>query len=434
VVSVSEPPREPPIYRPFALLAFATTVLGGTPIGLWMLSWLYLGVSAVPIEWVLLHANLQILGFFATLIPGVAQHLIARFTGRPVTRHPMSRWLLALLGSALALRGTGTVAGLPLLVLAAALLQGAAFALFASWVWRALDPPPLGLLRRHLTLSTGWFALACLLEAGLRAQALVQGVAVPSMGGMRAVHLMALFGGVIGWVLGVLLRAGPMFIPSWSVPPRAARLMTWLLALGVVIGAAGEAGDWSPTVGIGLARLGELIALGTVAAVFLMGGAWRSQARRALPMLARSGEETRIFRLAVASAGLAAVGAVLTAVAAWAGRPAHLLTDVVRHLVSVGFLASVVVAMTYRLIPVLELTALPWPRLRVVAFWALAAGVVLRTAEVLVGGGVTWVAPLVPLGGLLVWLALASVAATLAGAVARAVRQPSAHAGGAPAR
>ena len=82
----------------------------------------------------------------------------------------------------------------------------------------------------------------------------------------------------------------------------------------------------------------------------------------------------------------------------------------------------------------LELTALPWPRLRVVAFWALAAGVVLRTAEVLGGGGVTWVAPLVPLGGLLVWLALASVAATLVGAVARAVREASAHAGGAPAR
>src|SRR3989337_7683 len=64
-----------------------------------------------------------------------------------------------------------------------------------------------------------------------------------------------------------------------------------------------------------------------------------------------------------------------------------------------------------------------------------ARGTPEQKAEfLLVGGGVTWVAPLVPLGGLRVWLALASVAATLVGAVARAVRQPSAHAGGAPAR
>lgn len=422
------PLREPPIYRPFALLAFATTLLGGTPIGVWMLAWLYLGAPAVSVEWILLHANLQLLGFFATLIPGVAQHLIARFTGRPVSRHPMSRWVLGLLAVALALRLGGTASGLPALVLAASLCQTAAFLVFGVWVWRSLDPPPLVLLRRQLTLSTAWFALACLMEAGLRAQALVQGVPVPPMSAMRAVHLMALFGGVIGWVLGVLLRAGPMFFPSWSVPPGAARLMPALLALGVVIAAAGEAGDWPGAVGPGLARLGDGIALWTVGAVFVMAGAWRRRARKALPMVARSAEEGRIFRLGAASAGAAGVAAVLTTAAAWAGQPAYLVTDAVRHLVTVGFLVSVVVAMSFRLIPVLELTALPWPGLRIVAFWALLGGIVLRTAEVLVSAGLGAVAPLVPLAGLLVWIALVSVAVNLVGALTAAVRQGRARA------
>lgn len=67
-----------------------------------------------------------------------------------------------------------------------------------------------------------------------------------------------------------------------------------------------------------------------------------------------------------------------------------------------------------RLIPVLELVALPWPGLRRVAFWALLGGVVLRTAEL----GAAYDAPaLVPLSGVLVWIALACVAANLAGAL-----------------
>jgi putative endonuclease len=74
----------PHAYRPFALLAFAVALVGGLPLGLWLLGWLYLGARAVPPGWLLLHAHLQIFGFFGTLIMGVAQHLLPRFTGRPV--------------------------------------------------------------------------------------------------------------------------------------------------------------------------------------------------------------------------------------------------------------------------------------------------------------------------------------------------------------
>ncbi|MBI4639020.1 MAG: hypothetical protein HY727_22000, partial [Candidatus Rokubacteria bacterium] len=336
-----------------------------------------------------------------------ASTVLCPAAGRP------SLALAGLLAAALVLRVAGTWSRSPDAVLVASLLHAAAFALFALWVWRSLDPPELAPLRRHLTLATGWLALACLVEVALRWRALGLPLPVPDLGGMRAVHAMGIFGGVAGWVVGVLLRAGPMFIAGWSVPSGIARAAPWLLALGAATAAVGEASRESA-----VARLGEFVALGGVGAIMLAGGAL-GRARRVLPMTARSPEEARIFRLAAVSAGVAVPGGALAALLAWAGVPIHLLTDALRHLVTVGFLASVVVAMAFRLIPVLEGAALPWPALRHVAFWALLASVLGRSAEVLVGVGGRGIAPLVPLSGLLAWIALACVAANLAGAIAR---------------
>jgi hypothetical protein len=55
-----------------------------------------------------------------------------------------------------------------------------------------------------------------------------------------------------------------------------------------------------------------------------------------------------------------------------------------------------------------------------VALWSLAAGIVLRTAEVLVGLGWLALAPWIPLSGLLVWVAVACVEANLVAAIAAA--------------
>jgi hypothetical protein len=378
-----------------------------------MLAWLYAGAPAVGAEWRLLHANLQIVGFFGTLIIGVAHHLFARFTGRVTARSALTRPEWALLSAALALRVAGTWGGLTAAVLAGSVLQALAFMLFAAWVWRALDPGPLAALRRHLTASTGWIAAACLVEAILRWRAFRAGLSMPAPDSMRAVHSVALLGGVIGWVTGVLLRAGPMFVPRWKTPPALAHALPWLLGLSAAVAATGEwNGDGS------LARLGELGALGSVAAVLVVGGVLRP-AGGLLPMVARSAEEARIFRLAVASLGAAVLGAVSGVALAWGGVPAPLLRDAVRHLVAIGFLTAVVIAMTFRLIPVLEGRALPWPRLRAVAFWALAAGVVLRTAETLLGLGWVWLAPAVALSGVLVWAAVLCAGGNLLGAVIR---------------
>lgn len=113
---------------------------------------------------------------------------------------------------------TGWRAPLP----AAALLQAAAFGLFGGWIWRTIAAPRLALTRRHLRLPTGWLAAALLAEAALRWLAVE-----PDPHGMRAVHLMGTLGGVTGWIVGVALRAAPMFVPGWSVPERVALAAPW---------------------------------------------------------------------------------------------------------------------------------------------------------------------------------------------------------------
>lgn len=415
----AEPRAAPPVYRPFALLAFGTTLLAGTPLGVWLLAWLYLDAPAPPAEWLPLHAHLQTVGFFGTLIVGIAPHLLARFAGRAVV--PPPGWLAPALAAALLLRLAGAWSRTPEATVLAALVQAVAFAVFGARVWRALDPPPLASLRRQLGLATAWLALACLGEAAARGAALAAGHALPDPGALRALHAMAIFGGVIGWILGVLLRAGPMFVPDWRVSPRVARTAPWLLALGIALVAAGETGLAGRAAGGTVALAGQAVALAAVLLVAARGGAWRT-APRALPMLTRSPEEARVFRLALASAALALLGSAVGAALAPHGALRHLLDDALRHLLTVGFLAGVVVAMAFRLIPVLEGTALPWPRLRAVAFWSLLAAVVTRSAEVLVDLGLREIAVLVPLSGLLAWLALACVGANLLGVLGQSGR------------
>lgn len=404
---------EPAAYRPFALLAFGTAVLAGTPIGLWQLAALHAGAPPVPRHWVLAHASLQIAGFFGTLIVGVAQHLLPRFTGRPVTAPALFRWLWVALALGIALRIAGAAVPWPAAAPAGAVLQAAAFAGFAGWVWRMLAPPPLRLLRWHLTIGATWFALACALEAAARVAGIAGGAGAPDPRIVRAAHAMALLGGVLGWVTGVLLRAGPMFVAGWQVPAPLARVMPWALGVAAALTATGEALAPRFPGGVVAARAGETLALGMLAAVVLAAGALRRAGGRALPMLSRSPAEASIFRLAVACALAATAGAAAATLLSARGLAWPLLEDAVRHLLTVGVLASVAVAMAFRLVPVIESRPLPWPGARLFALWMLAGAAALRTAQVAVGAG--WETPrlLVAASGILAWAALAAVFGTL---------------------
>jgi hypothetical protein len=65
---------------------------------------------------------------------------------------------------------------------------------------------------------------------------------------------------------------------------------------------------------------------------------------------------------------------------------------------------------------VIEGSPVPWPRLRDV-FWMLVGSVLIRTAEILADYGLEAVLPLVPLSGVLAWIALACLGAGILGAM-----------------
>jgi hypothetical protein len=378
-----------------------------------MLTRLYWGGGQVPPPWLLLHAHLQIFGLFGVLIVGVAHDLVPRFVGHAVPHRAPA--LFGLLAGGLLARTAGTAVEWPAAVAGATLLEVAAFARFAVWLWRALAAPPLALTRRHLVAAAAWLAVALAVEAALRGLALAAGEDTPDPRGMRGVYAMALLGGVGGFMLGVLLRAAPMFVAGWQVPPGLARVAPWTLSLGLVLAVAGEAGGGASRA-VALARLGEAAAIGPLAATALAGGALgRPGAARSL--LARGGPELWLFRLAVVSATVAALGSLVAVALAWRGIPLGLLADALRHLVTVGLLTSIVVAMAFRLVAAFEGAPAPWPRLRALAFYAVLAGVALRSAEVLADwvwdGVLSWL----PLSGALVWLALAAVLASQLGAI-----------------
>jgi hypothetical protein len=374
-----------------------------------MLTRYYWGGGQVPPPWLLLHAHLQIFGLFGVLIVGVAHDLVPRFAGRAVAHAAPA--LFGLLAGGLLARAAGTAVGSPATVAGATLLEALAFALFAVWLGRALAAPPLALTRRHLVAAAGWLAAALVVEAALRGVALATGDGTPDPRGMRGVYAMALLGGVGGFMLGVLLRAAPMFVAGWRVPPGLARVAPWTLGLGLVLAVAGEARGGAAGA-VALARLGEAAAIGTIATVALAGGALgRPGAPRSL--LARGGPELWLFRLAIGSATAAALGSLVAMAIAWRGIPLGLLADALRHLVTVGFLTSIVVAMAFRLVAAFEGVPVRWPRLRALAFAALVVAVGLRSSEVLADHVWAGILPWLPLSGLLVWLALAAVFVTL---------------------
>jgi hypothetical protein len=224
------------------------------------------------------------------------------------------------------------VATMPWLLVVAALVQALAFGLFALWVWRALTRAALG-------AASAWLGIALVLEVVARGVAVLgpEPLAGPDSGPMRAVHAMAIDGGVVGWIVGVLLRAGPMLVPRWRVTDRLARLVPWSLGVAVAVIAVGAGGRWPGHLGVMLERAGESLALGTVVAVAVVGGAVR-RAPGALPMAGRGGPETRFFRLAVVSAALSSAGSAAAAILAWRGVPLSLLA--LRHLVTVGVLTA----------------------------------------------------------------------------------------------
>ena len=131
------------------------------------LAWLAAGVSlgtamAVHPAWAVYrtaHLHMNLLGFVAMMIFGVAYHVIPRFTGHPLHNRRLAavQWWLANVGLALFVLGLvllpNTMYSTPARVIVGAggLLSGTAAYLFVYNIWRTINGPP----RRRPVPATG---------------------------------------------------------------------------------------------------------------------------------------------------------------------------------------------------------------------------------------------------------------------------------------
>lgn len=397
------------MYRPFALLALAVTLGVATPIGALTLYRLLAAPGPFPAVWLRLHAHLQVFGFAGVLIMGVAHHLIPRFAHRPVHRPVAAAWTFGLILAGLVARLAAAIFGGMVgdaLWIVSGIAESLAFAIFAVWVTggvRAAEPR----FPSDWLMATGawWFPVALVGETLATVRAAAAGADPAVAPPVPGLYAMGLYGGVFGWVLGVAMRAVPMFITG----RRAGRLGVPALVgvnggvlLAVLAGMAPSTSP-APQILLGLADLGVVAGL---LAAGLAVGAWRPEPRGVIALY-RDRIEARFFRFAFACAGLGAVGMLVGSLSRLAGSPAPgLLTDATLHLLTVGFMVGMICAMGFRFVPVIEGVRLAVPGARLVAFWCLALAVLLRTAEV---GGVTFHRGFLraaAFSGFLGWLAL----------------------------
>jgi hypothetical protein len=388
----------------YALLAFGAVVCLGVPVGLRALGAHYAGTGGVGLPWLLFHGHVQIIGFLGTLVVGLAPHLLARVTGRPAPTAG-ARAGVALLGVALALRAAGVVTFRAPLPLVAATLEATVFVLLVIRVWRALSAPSLAPLRRHLVTAGAWLVVALVSEVVLRVRGLLHGTDRPTAGDLHELHLLALFGGIVGWVLAVLVRGGPALALGAPPPGLFAAATPWLVGAGALLAAGGEIGH-----GL-LARVGDVIVLGTATAVVVAAGVFRRG--RPHPRRGASGDDTTLVKLAIVSLLLATAGALVNLLLVAAGRAFHPLTDAVLHLLTVGALSSAAIATIVRVTPTLEGRSFPLRPVPRIAALALAGALLLRTAQVMSPFGGRPFGLVITASGLLAWIAFASVTASL---------------------
>jgi hypothetical protein len=401
------PPQalEAPLYRPFALLALVVTLGVATPIGTFALFRLYAPAGHVPAIWLPIHAHLQLFGFTGVLIMGVSQHLLLRFSHAPIRRPRCMRWILGLAALGLVAPLAAALSPNTPLWAASGMAEFLAYVLFAVWVTACVRATRPRFASDWLMVTGAWWFAAATgaeLAAILRAAAIGADPATAVSG--PGSYTMSLYGGVFGWVLGVAMRVAPMFLAGRNVT-RIGGASLFSLNGAVILGLLAEAWPAASRPAQLLRAFADLGVAAALIAAALAVGAWRHEPRHTLALhLDRT--EAWFFRLAFASAGLGAAGLILGAILAMAGSPRGLLVDATRHLLTVGFAIGMICAMGFRFLPVIEGVALPLPWLRLVCFWALATGTILRTMEV--GADYLHEAFLRPaaVSGFLAWLAL----------------------------
>ncbi len=403
------------LWRRFVWAALISTLTLGATFGAYNLLVIHLALGTLPPEHNWAHASSQLFGFVLLFLMGVAYHALPRFLGTPIFSLPAARasFLLALAGLLARVYGQfgaflpGTA---PCLAAGSALLL-AAIAVFAAVLaatWRAsrakLEP-------FHAFLAAGlagWLAAAGLLVAeGVAAlSAKSSSAAAPFH---EALYACALFGGILPFIEGMLLRAGPVFLGLREPSRRAAYMTLALGAAGAALTAAGAL-RLDRTLDAGL-----LLLAAATAAFLAVTRAFTSQPQEAGD---RDRALARILRQAFFWLAVFALLATGYAVAELSGlTPSNLIFDGLRHAFALGFVTLAIFGMAGRILPVFAGVPLRRPALLSSGAVLVSLGLALRELEVVAALGAPSLLSISAFSGLVaatgVTLAATSILATL---------------------
>lgn len=318
------------------------------------------------------HARLQTFGFLGLVVAGMSLRLFPRLA----RRGPVSRGLTVAIYVAMVVGVGADVAGL---AAGAWLLALGLGAVAATLGWRLLPPPrPLPGWWPPAAVAVGWWAATAVLTA---------------LGDGGAAERVLVLGASVSTVVAVQGRMVPVFFGRRRPGPVAILPGLALYTVGVA------AGVFAP-----LAMIAAALGL---AWLVLLTGAIRGRAARLTASASGAGEGILLANR------IALLAALLMALSAPLGEG---YADAALHVLALGTLSVLIVAMARLLAPVLAIErAIPGPaRLAGAPPLLLGAAALLRGAASLIPGS-GWL--LLPLAGMAAWAGLAVFAAALVRAV-----------------
>ncbi len=387
------------IFVPFFVASLTLTLTWGATLGMINLARLTAdwGLGTLPRPSVWAHAYVQVFGFIALFIMGVAYHVVPRFVGSTLQRPRLVSWSFWLQLAGVVVIACGFfhdawftrplwIAGSVALVAAATLFATVIVATIASGV------PTREPFRRWLLAGVSWMVVAALL-------ALVAALA-NDVAWHRVLWTASLFGFITSWIFGVGRRILPIFLgcrPRWERAERAIFIAYQAGATAWTIGAwpNGDSGTWTLVRVSGAALvIAAVVAYTAGLGLFArIGPLWGCAARNP-----QDGWQRYVFAAwCWLFAGLAAGPGFAIATAITGATPPLLVLDFARHAMAFGFAAQMVVGVASRVVPNFTSKPLWSSNARDAAFYLLNASMLFRALEVPIAFGVlvnawSWIA------------------------------------------
>jgi hypothetical protein len=377
------------VFVPFFIASLALSLTWGATLGMINLARLTTnwGLGALPRPSVWAHAYVQVFGFMALFVMGVAYHVLPRFVSGTLQNARLVRWSFGLQLAGVVLIACGFfhdavltrplwIAGSTALVLASALFRTVVVRTIASGT---PGPEPF---RRWVSTGAAWLAVAAII-------ALTTAI-TGDVSWHRMLWTAALTGFTSSWIFGIGSRIFPIFlgcVPRW---PRRQRVIFLMYQIGAVLWTTGAWPAPRSSILDAVQIAGGAVLLVSVTLITASLGifARRRPVAGEMPRSPHDGWQRHVL----AAFGWLFVSLLLgagwtIAMFIWAFNDSLLVLDLSRHALAFGFATQMVLGVASRVVP--NFTGKPlWSvKARDAAFYLLNASILVRALELPIGFG-----------------------------------------------